>query len=391
MKKEKELKEKEKNKANENVASINAQIDTLIKDLKIDISKENINDYMLKISEQYILKEKNINNKITEANNLYKDITEEYLIIDKFDYDSFKLKFDNKKKEIEDIITRNNAIIESFYKTMKKDLSNKDDIKEYAKDIQEQNNDLSKDIKAICQTIKELYYEIKKEIINIDEFDFDEFKEKYDDTKKEHSKKITECNTKKNEFCKNIDIQNKEMEKIKLEYENAYKKLGYEDEESYKKIILDEKVLNDTQKNIEEYKQKCTEVATQIRELKDQLKGKEKIDVQKDKIEYEKLSQDMLNLKEKQIEITSQYSNNKEILKSLKKNSDELIKQAELYTILDDLYKTASGNLSGKSKIEFEQYVQSVYFDMILIEANKRLVKMTNDRFMLMRKTKATK
>ena len=51
---------------------------------------------------------------------------------------------------------------------MKKDLSNKDNIKEYAKDIQEQNNDLSKDIKAICQATKELYYEVKKEIINID-------------------------------------------------------------------------------------------------------------------------------------------------------------------------------------------------------------------------------
>ena len=51
LKKERELKEAYKNKANENLTTINAQIDTLIKDLKIDNSSEieSINNYITKV------------------------------------------------------------------------------------------------------------------------------------------------------------------------------------------------------------------------------------------------------------------------------------------------------------------------------------------------------
>ena len=62
-----------------------------------------------------------------------------------------------------------------------------------------------------------------------------------------------------------------------------------------------------------------------------------------------------------------------------------------MFVLYEELYKTASGNLSGKRKIEFEQYVQAAYFDMILVQANKRLVKMTGNRFELVRKENSAK
>ena len=393
LKKERELKEAYKNKANENLTTINAQIDTLIKDLKIDNSSEieSINNYITKVNEQYENQVKNIDNKLEEANELYISITDENLNIDKFDYDSFKSEFDIKKKSIEDIIIKDNAIIENFSKNMKKDLSDKTDIKEYAEDVKNQFYILNRNYEDICETVKNLYYEIEEEVLNIDEFDFNEFKEKYEESKKEYTKKITECNTRKTEFNKNINLKNEEKEKLKLDYENSYKSLGFETEEIYKQNIMTESVLESTQEMIKDFDTKCTETVAQIKELSELLKDKEKVDIQKDKEEFELLKNNIDDLKEKQLKISSKYNNNKEILSSLKKNSNDIIKQTELYITLDDLYKTASGNLSGKSKIEFEQYVQSVYFDMILIEANKRLVKMTSDRFRLVRKTKATK
>ena len=274
---------------------------------------------------------------------------------------------------------------------MKKDLSDKTDIKEYAEDVKNQFYILNKNYEDICETVKNLYYEIEEEVLNIDEFDFNEFKEKYEESKKEYTKKITECNTRKTEFNKNINLKNEEKEKLKLDYENSYKSLGFETEEIYKQNIMTESVLESTQEMIKDFDTKCTETVAQIKELSELLKDKEKVDIQKDKEEFELLKNNIDDLKEKQLKISSKYNNNKEILSSLKKNSNDIIKQTELYITLDDLYKTASGNLSGKSKIEFEQYVQSVYFDMILIEANKRLVKMTSDRFRLVRKIKATK
>ena len=57
----------------------------------------------------------------------------------------------------------------------------------------------------------------------------------------------------------------------------------------------------------------------------------------------------------------------------------------------EELAKIANGSANGKTKITFEQYVQATYFDMVINEANKRLINMTDNRYTLIRKKKADK
>ena len=52
--------------------------------------------------------------------------------------------------------------------------------------------------------------------------------------------------------------------------------------------------------------------------------------------------------------------------------------------------RTANGDLKNKDKINFETYVQTMYFDKVLEAANKRLSIMTNKRYELVRQTEAT-
>ena len=59
--------------------------------------------------------------------------------------------------------------------------------------------------------------------------------------------------------------------------------------------------------------------------------------------------------------------------------------------IYKDLSDTANGTIVGKSKLEFEQYVQASYFDRVLASANKRFGYMTSDRYQLLRKEEAVK
>ncbi len=54
--------------------------------------------------------------------------------------------------------------------------------------------------------------------------------------------------------------------------------------------------------------------------------------------------------------------------------------------MLRGLARTANGELAGRQKLAFEQYVQIFYFQRILQEANKRLRTMTNGRFELIRR-----
>jgi DNA repair protein SbcC/Rad50 len=56
------------------------------------------------------------------------------------------------------------------------------------------------------------------------------------------------------------------------------------------------------------------------------------------------------------------------------------------YLCMKNLSETANGELSGKQKLAFEQYVQATYFNQIIAEANKRFSYMTSKRFELVRK-----
>lgn len=391
LKREKEEKEKEKNITSEKVAAIVAKIDALIEDFNFDSSKIKLVDYIKQVNEKYEEYDKKITEKKQEANKIYLNITEENLDIEEFDYDSFKSEFDEDKKRIEEIMTKNSTLIDDFSQKMKKELSEQTDIKEYAKEVKNKYETQEKAYQKTCEMICDLYYEIEDLVLDIEEFDFEELKEEYEEEKKEHLKNLTECSTQKGQLEKLTTSKKNEEDKLKKEYEEAYQSLGFETEELYKKSILDEQTLIETQELIQIYQTDCIEVNARMKELADNLKGKEKIDLAKDREEYGKQAEKLEELKQSQVSINSRYITNTEILELLNQNSEEVLKQTELYLTLEELYKTASGTLSGKRRVEFEQYVQAAYFDMILIEANKRLVKMTSNRFELVRKKEASK
>ncbi|MFI3174592.1 MAG: SMC family ATPase [Bacillota bacterium] len=50
---------------------------------------------------------------------------------------------------------------------------------------------------------------------------------------------------------------------------------------------------------------------------------------------------------------------------------------------VEELSKTANGDLTGKVKIAFETYVQTFYFKQVLQEANRRFAEMTENRYVL--------
>ena len=80
------------------------------------------------------------------------------------------------------------------------------------------------------------------------------------------------------------------------------------------------------------------------------------------------------------------FGNNERILKELVQNSSKLKSKIKEFIMIEDLSKTASGTISGKRRIEFEQFVQASYFELVIAEANKRLLKMTDNRFVLVRR-----
>ena len=84
--------------------------------------------------------------------------------------------------------------------------------------------------------------------------------------------------------------------------------------------------------------------------------------------------------------VAARYSSNERIEERI---LDENAKRIELeadYVLIRTLSKTANGELEGKQKLTFEQYVQAYYFNRILDVANRRLALMSGNRYLLIRR-----
>jgi len=70
-------------------------------------------------------------------------------------------------------------------------------------------------------------------------------------------------------------------------------------------------------------------------------------------------------------------------LKRLKAVARELDAARDRYSMLDNLYRTVTGQLAEAEKIAFETYILKYYFRRVILAANERLGRMSAGRFYL--------
>lgn len=190
---------------------------------------------------------------------------------------------------------------------------------------------------------------------------------------------------------KEIKKDNQELDIKNKEYENSYRRLGYDSENEYLAVKLDKEVYSKYLEEIESYDVMVSEIKGQIKTLEEFVCGKERIDISKLENERNKVNGELAEIEMSLKNIHSRINNNKMVYDKLK-IVYEKIKNCERNLVLyEDLSNTANGNIKGKNKLEFEQYVQASYFDDVLNSANVRFSYMTDSRYLLVRKVEATK
>ena len=227
----------------------------------------------------------------------------------------------------------------------------------------------------------------KKNLVNLLEKEINDIRICYEKALKDKSNIESLCKV----LTEDIELINGNLSNIEGEYGNSYRELGYNNEEDYLKIKLEKNELKLLENEINSYRDELSSIKSNINNLERIVEGKDfiKLDSYEEELNAinRKLEEVNLSLKN----ISSKLSNNKKIYDKLKNVSQKTTKLENEVMIYKDLSDTANGSITGKNKLEFEQYVQASYFDRVLVSANKRLKYMTDERYQLVRKEEASK
>ncbi len=302
-----------------------------------------------------------------------------------------KNKLENKRNTIKNETISLNAKIEATIKMIPE--SNKQDfnLQDFEKQINETKDKQELEIQNLKESFENICLVLTKKKENIDKINFDKTKQIIEKQINEQNNKLLENRVKLKECNALIETQEKSLELAQQEYLNAIKELGFKDEKNYKEKTLKEADIEKIKQEIEQYKEKVTTIKTRLEDVKKELKEKEIVDVTQD---IEQLEQSSQKQKEAEKQINNKKASisfNKDTNKKLKETAIELIYKMDKMAKIEELAKIANGTANRKTKITFEQYVQATYFDMVISEANKRLLSMTDNRYLLIRKKKADK
>ena len=175
-------------------------------------------------------------------------------------------------------------------------------------------------------------------------------------------------------------------EEAKGEYENIRHEEGFTDEADYLETvnIWKSKTQLEQEKNRNtRYFAELQEKRTQVQMLKQQSEGKKRIDLTVFDQELELLKVEKEQLQEQKEQAVRIQKNHEDLMKILEREEKEYSMLREEFLVYDTLWQAAGGRIKGKVRLDFETYVQRMYFEKILAAANKRFMIFTDGKMKL--------
>ncbi len=120
-----------------------------------------------------------------------------------------------------------------------------------------------------------------------------------------------------------------------------------------------------------------------LAELEKSLAGKEPVDTALLRQQEQKGREELSALQEQKLSLLSVKTGNSRAAAKLADLYRERESLKKTYEIVETLSRTANGNLLKQAHLDLQTYVQRRYFQRIIGEANRRLVKMSGGRFLL--------
>lgn len=150
-----------------------------------------------------------------------------------------------------------------------------------------------------------------------------------------------------------------------------------------------DQALEQAQASCQQLRTQLDRLQGQIESWRSQLASAPAIDPTAHLQAREQLTRKLERLRAAQTEALVRLDTNRNALYHIQAWSKDLKVLEQRYIWLKGLSDTANGAVSGKEKLMLETYVQTSYFDQILIRANTRFMVMTSGQYELVRRTDA--
>lgn len=163
----------------------------------------------------------------------------------------------------------------------------------------------------------------------------------------------------------------------------SWKAEGFESEESYRASEMTEVEQEEEEQWCRKYREQNILAKAEVERYSEETQGRQRIETGSLEQEKKMLRQKKTELDAKQKQLYRQGENNRTVQENLKRilGKSEVLRKR--YAVLQNLSATANGTLSRSAKIDFEAYVQRQYFRQVIQCANRRLIRMTDNQFVL--------
>lgn len=176
-----------------------------------------------------------------------------------------------------------------------------------------------------------------------------------------------------------------EEEEAGRAWEEVLGSSGFRDQEDYRNAVSQRspEELGKAKKQAEEYFKGLIDLETAVKTLAPGMEGRQTVDLTETEERIRALKERRQALAEEKEDAAGLLKNHldaRELIEKARRDSGRVMEE---YLLYDGLWKTVSGNLRGQVRIDFETYVQRMYFEQILAAANRRFLKLSDGRMKL--------
>ena len=181
-----------------------------------------------------------------------------------------------------------------------------------------------------------------------------------------------------------------QKEQLALEdYEKAIRLAGFDSEEEFEAMMLPEEVLRELEERTLEVESRLIRFKERHMLLEQELQ-RVAPDLDMEFAEQIKqLEAEKEDSNERITRLTTRMETNEKIRNNVGTQLGIRSQMQREYSSVSVLSDVANGELTGKDRLPFEQYVQAFYFEQVISEANLRLKKMSGGRYALKRRNEA--